>query len=86
MIEYDLDTEHSILLVHPKSALDRSDFSELARAVDPQIEAAGAGGRGKQHSRNRSGTVNTPVILPALRADHSLNVGLTAPPRSRRLL
>jgi hypothetical protein len=84
MIEYDLDTEHSILLVHPKSALDRSDFSELARAVDPQIEAAG--GRGKQHSRNRSGTVNTPVILPALRADHSLNVGLTAPPRSRRLL
>jgi hypothetical protein len=46
MIEYDLDTEHSILLVHPKSALDRSDFSELARAVDPQIEAAGAGGPG----------------------------------------
>ena len=44
MIEYDLDTAHSILLVHPKSALDRSDFSELARAVDPQIEAAGVGG------------------------------------------
>ena len=44
MIEYDLDTEHSIHLVHPKSALDRSDFSELARAVDPQIEAAGVGG------------------------------------------
>jgi hypothetical protein len=43
MIEYDLDTEHSTLLVHPKSALDRSDFSELARAVDPQIEAAGVG-------------------------------------------
>jgi hypothetical protein len=43
MIEYDLDTEHSILLVHPKSALDRSDFNELARAVDPQIEAAVAG-------------------------------------------
>jgi hypothetical protein len=46
MIEYDLDTAHSILLVHPKSALDRSDFSELARAVDPQIEATGARGVG----------------------------------------
>jgi len=41
MIEYDLDTAHSTLLVHPKSALDKSDFSELARAVDPQIEATG---------------------------------------------
>jgi len=27
--------------VHPKSALDKSDFSELASAVDPQIEATG---------------------------------------------
>jgi hypothetical protein len=34
----------------------------------------------KQDSRHRSGTVNKPVILPALRADHSLNVGLIAPP------
>ena len=41
MIEYNLDTVHSILLVRPKSALDKSDFSELARAVDPQIEATG---------------------------------------------
>jgi hypothetical protein len=47
MIEYDLDTAHSILVVHPKSALDRSDFSELVRAVDPQIEATGALGRPK---------------------------------------
>ena len=31
MIEYNLDTAHSILLVHPKSALDKSDFSELGR-------------------------------------------------------
>jgi hypothetical protein len=41
VIEYNLDTEHSTLLVHPKSALDKSDFSELARAVDTQIEATG---------------------------------------------
>ena len=41
MIDYDLDTAHSTLLVHPKSALDKSDFSELARAVDSQIEATG---------------------------------------------
>ena len=41
MIEYDLDTAHSILLVQPKSALDTTDFVELASAVDPQIEATG---------------------------------------------
>jgi hypothetical protein len=41
MIEYDLDKEHSILEVRPKSALDKDDFVELAKAVDPQIEANG---------------------------------------------
>jgi SpoIIAA-like len=41
MIEYDLDTEHSILEVRPKAALDKDDFVELAKAVDPQIEAKG---------------------------------------------
>src|SRR6201993_5577825 len=41
MIEYDLDTAHSILLVRPKSKLDKSDFVELAKAVDSQIEATG---------------------------------------------
>jgi len=41
MIEYDVDKEHSILEVRPKSALDKSDFVELAKAVDPQIEANG---------------------------------------------
>jgi hypothetical protein len=41
MIEYDLDKEHSILLVRPQSALDKDDFVELAKAVDPQIEANG---------------------------------------------
>ena len=52
MIEYDLDTEHPILLVHPKSALDRSDFSELARAVHPRIEAAAAGSGGSSTVRS----------------------------------
>ncbi len=41
MIEYDLDTAHSILQVRPESALDKSDFVELAKAVDPHIEATG---------------------------------------------
>ncbi len=41
MIDYDLDTEHSILLMRPESALDKDDFVELAKAVDPQIEANG---------------------------------------------
>ena len=41
MIDYDLDTAHSTLQVRPKSALDKKDFVELAKAVDPQIEATG---------------------------------------------
>jgi hypothetical protein len=41
MIDYDLDTEHSILHVRPKSALKQDDFVELAKAVDPQIETGG---------------------------------------------
>ena len=41
MIQYNLDTAHSILLVHPTSALDKNDFNEMAKAVDPQIEATG---------------------------------------------
>jgi hypothetical protein len=41
MIEYDLDTEHSILHVQPKSAIEQDDFVKLASAVDPHIEATG---------------------------------------------
>ena len=41
MIEYDLDTTHSILSVRPQSALDKDDFAELAKAVDPQIDKTG---------------------------------------------
>jgi len=41
MIEFDLDTANSILLVRPQSALEEKDFVELAEAVDPQIEAHG---------------------------------------------
>ncbi len=41
MIEFDLDTAHSILLVRPQSALDTADFVELAKAVDPLIETTG---------------------------------------------
>ncbi len=41
MIDYDLDTAHSIVVVRPQSRLDKDDFVKLAAAVDPQIEANG---------------------------------------------
>lgn len=41
MIDYDLDTARSILLVRPESRLDKDDFVKLANAVDPHIEATG---------------------------------------------
>jgi hypothetical protein len=41
MIEYDLDTAHSIVVARPQSRLDKDDFVKLAQAVDPQIEATG---------------------------------------------
>ena len=42
MIDYELDQAHSILRVRPESSLDKSDFAELAKVVDPKIEAGGA--------------------------------------------
>jgi len=41
MIEYTLDAEKSILILRPKSALEKGDFEQLARAVDPHIEKTG---------------------------------------------
>src|ERR1700733_2325310 len=41
MIDYDLDTAHSILQVRPKSALDKKDFVEFEKAVYPESEATG---------------------------------------------
>ena len=41
MIAYSLDAESSILYVWPKSALEKSDFEELASAADPYIEKTG---------------------------------------------
>ncbi len=41
MIEYTLDAEHSILYLRPKSALERDDFVQLAKTVDPYIEKTG---------------------------------------------
>ncbi len=41
MIEYDLDSANSIVVVRPQSKLDKDDFAKLAAAVDPQIEAKG---------------------------------------------
>jgi hypothetical protein len=41
MIEFDLDTAHSLLEVRPQSALDADDFAELTKAVDPLIETNG---------------------------------------------
>ena len=42
MIEHSLDKANSILYVRPKSALEQSDFSELAKTVDPYIRETGA--------------------------------------------
>ena len=41
MIEYNLDTMHSILYVKPKSALAVDDFAKIVSTVDPHIEATG---------------------------------------------
>jgi len=41
MIEHTLDTEHSILYLRPKSALEQDDFVQLAKTVDPYIEKSG---------------------------------------------
>jgi SpoIIAA-like len=41
MIDYDLDTAHSIVLVRPQSRLDKDDFVKLAKVVDRQIETSG---------------------------------------------
>ena len=41
MIEHNLDTEHSILYLRPKSALEQGDFEQLAKTVDPYIEKSG---------------------------------------------
>ncbi len=41
MIDYYLDSAHSILYMRPKSALSEEDFVKIAKAVDPHIEATG---------------------------------------------
>lgn len=41
MIEYTLDTNSSILYVRPTASLEQSDFVDLAKTVDPYIEAIG---------------------------------------------
>ncbi len=42
MIDCQWDKDHSILHVHPESALEKSDFAELAKVVDPEVEAGGS--------------------------------------------
>ena len=41
MIDYHLDPATAVLTLRPDSALQKSDFAELAKAVDPQIEEHG---------------------------------------------
>jgi hypothetical protein len=41
MIDLTLDTVNSVLYVRPKAALGKSDFVQLAQAVDPYIEKTG---------------------------------------------
>lgn len=42
MIEHSLDTAHAVLYVRPKSALEKGDFAQLAKTVDPYLEEHGA--------------------------------------------
>lgn len=41
MIDYHLDTAAKVLTLHPKAALEKSDFVALGKEVDPQIEEHG---------------------------------------------
>jgi hypothetical protein len=41
MIEHNLDTARSILFLRPTAALERGDFLELAKTVDPFIQKTG---------------------------------------------
>lgn len=41
MLEFNLDEKDSVLTVRPKSALEESDFENLAKAVDPYIAKTG---------------------------------------------
>ena len=41
MIEHTLDTTNAILHIQPKSSLEKADFEQLAKAVDPFISGTG---------------------------------------------
>lgn len=41
MIEHTIDTERAILYVRPKSSLEKDDFLQIAKTVDPYIETTG---------------------------------------------
>ncbi len=41
MIEYSLDAANSILVVRPKSVIEKDDFTELTKAVDAHTAATG---------------------------------------------
>lgn len=41
MIDHTLDAAQSILYVRPKAALQKADFEQLAKTVDPHIEKTG---------------------------------------------
>ena len=42
MIEHSLDPTRAVLHVRPKSALEKADFAQLAKTVDPYIEKHGS--------------------------------------------
>lgn len=41
MIDFDFDKASRVLRVRPESSLDKHDFEDLAKAVDPEIAANG---------------------------------------------
>ena len=41
MIDYSLDEQNSILTVRPTGSLEKADFDQLAKTLDPYIEKTG---------------------------------------------
>ena len=42
MVDHSLDAEHGVLVVRPNAPLEKDDFVQMAKTVDPYIEKHGA--------------------------------------------
>ena len=76
MIEYDLDTQSSILHVQPKSAIEQDDSVKLAKAVAPHIEATGGFGTPQQWVARSRPSGSSPHRLVTTCVNAFLSCGL----------